>query len=108
MTDLGHGQVWWADMPDDKFRPVVVLTRRSIAPRLGRVLVAPVTSAVRGLATEVSLGPDEGVRQGSVANLDNAQLLPVDRLIRQTGHVADSRWPEFCAAMDRVMACHLV
>lgn len=108
MTELGHAQVWWADMPDDKPRPVVVLTRRGIAPRLGRVLVAPVTTRVRGIATEVALGPHEGVREGSVANLDNAQLLPVHRFIRPTGYVADDRWPEFCAAMDRVMACRRV
>ena len=61
-------------MPDDEIRPVVVLRRSSIAPRLGRALVAPVTSAVRGIATEVMLGPSEGVRLGSVANLDNSQF----------------------------------
>ena len=103
MDGLGHGQVWWADL--DKVRPVVVLTRARIAPRLHRVLVAPVTTTVRGLATEVALGSAEGVRDGSVANLDNTQLLPIDLLLRQAGHVALSRWPEFCAAMAKVLAC---
>ncbi|MGH9005173.1 MAG: type II toxin-antitoxin system PemK/MazF family toxin, partial [Acidimicrobiia bacterium] len=59
MTGLGHGQVWWADL--DKVRPVVVLTRSRVASRLTRVLVAPITTTVRGLATEVALGPPEGV-----------------------------------------------
>jgi mRNA interferase MazF len=60
MEDLGHGQVWWADL--DKVRPVVVLTRSRVAPKLQRVLVAPITTTVRGLSTEVVLGTREGVR----------------------------------------------
>ena len=103
MTGLGHGQVWWADL--DKVRPVVVLTRQRVAAHLVRVVVAPVTTTVRGLATEVPVGSEEGVRDGSVASLDNIQLLPVDRLLRRAGRVAPERWPEFCSAMAKVMAC---
>ena len=54
---------------------------------------------------EVALGAEEGVRDGSVANLDNLQLLPVDRLLRRAGRISRARWPEFCAAMRKVMAC---
>ncbi|MGI8684818.1 MAG: type II toxin-antitoxin system PemK/MazF family toxin, partial [Acidimicrobiales bacterium] len=50
--------MWWADL--DKVRPVVVLTRQRVASRLARVLVAPITTTVRGLATEVPLGSTEG------------------------------------------------
>lgn len=103
MKSLGHGQVWWADL--DKVRPVVVLTRARIAPRLQRVLVAPITTTARGLATEVAIGVPEGVRNGSVANLDNVQLVPVSRLLRQAGHVGPDRWHEFCTAMKKLMAC---
>jgi mRNA interferase MazF len=103
MTGLGHGQVWWADL--DKVRPVVVLTRARVAGRLRRVLVAPITTTVRALTTEVPVGPSEGVRKDSVANLDNIQLVPVDGLLRQAGTIAPDRWQEFCAAMTKVMAC---
>ncbi len=103
MKGLGHAQVWWADL--DKVRPVVVLTRDRLAPRLTRVLVAPITTTVRGLSTEVDLGADEGVTEGSVANLDNVQLIPVTSLLRRAGRVDDHRWLEFCAAMRAVMAC---
>ena len=103
MTALGHAQVWWADL--DKVRPVVVMTRARVAGRLKRVLVAPITTTVRGLATEVPIGAPEGVRDGSVASLDNIQLVPVDCLLRQAGRVADNRWPEFCSAMEKVMDC---
>ena len=107
MNNLGHGQVWWADLGADldKVRPVVVITRARVAPLLHRILVAPITTTVRGIATEVALSETDGVQPGSVANLDNVQLIPVDRLLRQAGQVPPGRWPEFCAAMAAVMAC---
>jgi mRNA interferase MazF len=95
--------VWWADL--DKVRPVVVLTRGRVASRLTRVLVAPVTTTVREIATEVPLGATEGVADGSVANLDNAQLVPVDRLVQRAGAVDRRRWEEFCRAMGAVLGC---
>jgi mRNA interferase MazF len=95
--------VWWADL--EKVRPVVILTRARVAARLTRVLVAPVTSTVRGIPTEVPLGAAEGVEPGSVANLDNAHLLAVDRLLAVAGAVTAARWTEFCAAMHKVMHC---
>lgn len=101
--DVGHGDVWWADL--DKVRPVVLLTRRRVAPLLTRVLVAPVTTTVRGIATEVALGSPEGLSPGCVASLDNVQLIPVSALLRRAGTVAPHRWPEFCRAMAAVMAC---
>lgn len=102
-ADLGHGDVWWADL--DKIRPVVVLTRRRVAPRLTRILVAPVTSTVRGLSTEVALGAAEGLRPDCVASLDNIQLIPVRILLKRAGRVAPQRWPEFCQAVAAVIAC---
>ncbi|MDQ6910492.1 MAG: type II toxin-antitoxin system PemK/MazF family toxin [Actinomycetota bacterium] len=100
---LGHGQIWWADL--DKVRPVVVLTRGRIAPRLSRVLVAPITTTARGLTTEVALGRAEGVRDACVDNLDNIQLVPAKLLLRRAGRVPPERWAEFCLAMQKVMAC---
>ena len=105
MNGLAHGQVWWADLPDEQIRPVVVLTRAAVAPLLRRVVVAPVTSTVRGIATEVPLGAAEGVRDGSVASLDNIQLLAVDRLLGRAGELTPARWPEVCAAVARTIAC---
>jgi mRNA interferase MazF len=100
---LGHGQIWWADV--DKVRPVLVLTRARVADKLTRVLVAPITTTVRDIATEVPLGPGEGVVDGSVANLDNAQLLGVDRLLRPAGKLPAERWDECCRAMAAVLGC---
>lgn len=103
MKGIGHAQVWWADL--DKVRPVLILTRQRVAPLLHRVLVAPITTTVRGLATEVAMGVAEGLQHDCAANLDNVQLIPVERLLCQAGTVDPARWPEFCRAMTKVMAC---
>ena len=105
MNALGHGQIWWADVPDEKVRPVLVLTRSNVAPRLHHVLVAPITSTVRGLATEVVLHASEGVAEGCVASFDNARQLLATDLIRQAGAIGPARWPEVCRAMAAVLAC---
>ena len=105
MNDLGHGQIWWADLDDEKIRPVLVLTRSWIAPKLRRVLAAPITSTIRGIPTELRIGKSEGLTQVCVANFDNVQLLEVDRLLELIGTVARNRWPEACAAMHHTMAC---
>ena len=103
-AQFGHGQTGWADL-DDKVRPVVVITRAHVADRLHNLLVAPVTSTICAIPTEVSRGPLNGVRRGSVPNLDNIQLIAPDRLLERVGSVAVGDWPKFCEAMQRVMGC---
>jgi mRNA interferase MazF len=103
MRGLGNGQVWWADL--DKVRPVLVLTRSTVADQLHRVLVAPITTTVRDIPVEVALGSAEGLVDGSVANLDNVQLVPVDRLLQRAGTLHPVRWPEVCAAMGHTIGC---
>ncbi len=78
-----RGEVWLADL--DKPRPVIVLTRDPMGLLLTSVIVAPVTSTVRGVSTEVPVGPADGIRRPSVANLDNVQLIDRDRLRRRIG-----------------------
>jgi mRNA interferase MazF len=67
-------------VPGDKLRPVLVLTREPFIARLHAVLVAPVTSTVRGIPTEVELGPDEGLPQACAVNFDNLFTLRRDHL----------------------------
>ena len=102
---MANGEVWWADVPNDNIRPVVVLTRSRVANRLHAVVVAPITSTARGLATEVAMGSAEGVREGSVANLDNTMLLHQSAFGRKCGQVDAAKWPEFCRAIHKMMGC---
>ena len=60
----------------DKTRPVLVLTRELVRPHLSRVTVAPITSTIRGLSTELPVGPDNGVDHPSVVSCDNVVTVP--------------------------------
>src|SRR5262245_57635929 len=67
-----QGEIWWAEAMD-KRRPVLVVTRSEAVRVLTWVLVAPVTRTVRGIPTEISLGPEQGLPEECVASFDNLQ-----------------------------------
>ena len=69
----------------DKTRPVLVLTRGLVRPHLRRVTVAPITSRIRGLTTEVSVGTANGLDHDSVISLDNIATIAVADLGRPIG-----------------------
>ena len=98
-----RGEVWLAHL--DRVRPVVVLTRDPLGGILRAVIGAPVTSTVRGLSTEVALGPDDGLRVESVANLDNLQLVARSRLVRRVGRARPSTMRSICRALAVAVGC---
>lgn len=71
----------------DKLRPVLVLTRELVRPHLTRVTVAPITSTIRGLSTEVPVGPTNGLDHDSVISCDNIVTVPATALGRQLGYL---------------------
>lgn len=71
----------------DKTRPVLVLTRELVRPHLSRVTVAPITSRVRGLSTEVPVGTANGLDHPSVVSCDNVVTVPTSALGRQIGRL---------------------
>ena len=98
-----RGEVWLAEL--DKVRPVIVLTRDPLGRLLHSVIVAPVTSTIRGLSTEVPIGHNDGVRHPSVANLDNVQLLSLDRFRRRVGRAQPATVTALCAALSVAVDC---
>lgn len=98
-----RGELWLAEL--DKRRPVVVLTRDPLGRHLHSVIVGPVTSTVRGLSTEVAVGPDDGARVPSVVNLDNVQLLDRQRLVRRVGRVRPDTLRRICDAVAVAIGC---
>ena len=79
---MRRGEVrWYTFKAPDKRRPVVILTRDSAISFLTGILVAPITSTVRDIPSEVSLTPDEdGVLSPSAVNLDNIQTVDKRKL----------------------------
>ena len=100
-----RGEVWFADVPGDKRRPVVVLTRNSVLPRLTTILVAPVTTRVREIPTEVLLGPPHGLARQCVANFDNILPLPKDKLVQRVGRLDAPDLRRVCAAARFAIQC---
>lgn len=83
----------------DKARPVLVLTRELVRPHLTRVTVAPITSTVRGLSTEISVGTANGLEQDSVVSCDNIVTVPKDTIGRQVGYLLLSQEAELSEAV---------
>ena len=100
---MRRGDVWLARL--DKIRPLVVLTRDPLASILNAVIAAPITSTVRNLSTEVAVGPDDGVRVRSVANLDHVQLVSRSRLVRRVGRVKPTTMRAICEALATAVDC---
>jgi mRNA interferase MazF len=69
----------------DKRRPVIILTRELVRPHIARVTVAPITTTVRGLSTEVRVGVANGLDADGVISCDNIVTVPTSALGPQIG-----------------------
>ena len=98
-----QGEIWLAEAPD-KRRPVLVVTRSEVVPVLKSVVVAPITSSVRGIPTEVPLNREDGLSGHCAASFDNLQTLPKAFLTKRIGSVAAGR-TEICRALAALADC---
>ncbi|MFV2021124.1 type II toxin-antitoxin system PemK/MazF family toxin [Micromonospora sp. LOL_023] len=83
----------------DKARPVLILTREAVRPYLTRVTVAPITSTIRGLSTEVPVGPANGLDHDSVVSCDNVVTIPKSTLGRHLGYLLPHQEPALAEAI---------
>lgn len=102
---MHRGEIWWADVPGDKRRPVLILTRERFISRLTAVLVVPITTTVRGIPTEVSLGVPDGLPRDCAANFDNTFTLAVSRFGERITALSSVRLDEVCAAYRFAAGC---
>jgi mRNA interferase MazF len=102
-----RGELWWCELAEVGRRPVVVLSRDAAIPRLRRVLVAPCTTTIRALPSEVVLEPgDDPIPRRSAVNLDSVESVSVGVLVERLGRLADSRLREICRALEVAVDCH--
>jgi mRNA interferase MazF len=103
-----RGEVWWCELPQVSGRPVVILSRDAAIPRLRRALIAPCTTTIRGLASEVLLEPgDDPIPLQSAVNLDSVESVSVGTLTERLGRLGDSRMQEVCAALAVAVDCNM-
>ncbi len=98
--------MWWCELEQIGRRPVVVLSRDAAITRLGRALIAPCTTTIRGLPSEVLLEPDEDpVPLRSAVNLDSVESVPTAVLVQRLGRLSGIRMRQVCAALAVAVDC---
>lgn len=103
---LSHGDVRLCTLAKpDKTRPVVVLTRSSALGYLDRVTVAPISSTIRDVPSEVRLGEDDGMKAPCVVNLHHVMTVPKRALGRWITTLTPTRMDEICAAVGFALGC---
>ena len=101
-----RGELWWCELEAVGRRPVVVLSRDAAIPRLGRALVAPCTTTLRALPSEVVLEPGEDpIPRRCAVNLDSVESVSLGVLVERLGRLADARMREICAALAVAVDC---
>jgi len=101
-----RGEVWWCGLPEVGRRPVVVLSRDAVIPRHRRTLIAPCTTTIRGLVSEVVLDPAvDPVPRLSTVNLDSVESVSVGVLVDRLGRLSDERMRQVCAALSVAVDC---
>lgn len=91
--------------PPDKRRPVVVLTRYSAIGYLSTATVAPITSAIRGVPSEVLLDEDDGMKSRCAVNLHNAVTVSQRNLGKRVAQLSARRMSEICSALSFALGC---
>lgn len=106
MSLPARGEVWWCEHPEIGRRPVIVLSRDAAIDRRRLTIIAPCTTTVRGLDSEVQLrtGQDP-VPQDSVVNLDSVEQVSVGLLVDRLGRLSDDRMRSVCAALTVAVDC---
>jgi mRNA interferase MazF len=94
-----------AGKTNDKKRPALVLTRNSAIAYLSTVTVAPVTSTIRGVPSEVVLNEEDGMKSPCAVNLHNAVTVSQQRLGKRMAQLSSARMNEVCAALRFSLGC---
>ena len=101
-----RGSIWnYRFKAPDRRRPVVILSRDDVVDLLHTVMVAPITSTIRGAPSEVLVGPDEGLKHPSAVNLDHVQTVERARLVGYRGSVGPVKMREVCRALAIATGC---
>ncbi len=102
---MNRGEVWWAELPEHGRRPVLVLTRQAAIPVLSRVVVVPATRTIRGIPTEVALGPDDGLAEPCALTFDNVVTVAMSALVEPICALGPEKLAAACQAWRDVADC---
>lgn len=101
-----RGEVWWCELPEIGGRPVIILSRDTAIPALRRALIAPCTTTIRGLESEVALEPsDDPIPLPSAVNLDSVESVAISMLTQRIGTLSGVRMQQICKALAVAVDC---
>ena len=108
-TEIARGDVrFYRFAPPDKTRPVLVLSRNSAINYLNTVTVAPITSPIRGVPSEVLLNELDGMKAPCAVNLHNVTTIPQKHAGKRVSRLGRRRMGEICAATRFSLGCDIV
>jgi mRNA interferase MazF len=93
------------ETPNEKRRPVLIVSRDDVIPALNNLVVAPVTSTIRQIPTCIPVGPDEGIDHDSVATFDNLAAVPKSVLTLRLGTLGAGGHLRICRALGAMADC---
>lgn len=102
---MNRGEIWWLEHPQRGRHPAVILTRQAAIPVLQQVAVATATTRIRGIATEVQLGLEDGMPRECVLTLDNVGTVRKALLTEKITRLGPTKLAEVCRALNVAMGC---
>ncbi|MBT3326203.1 MAG: type II toxin-antitoxin system PemK/MazF family toxin [Gemmatimonadales bacterium] len=102
---ISQGDVWLLETPNDKRRPVLIVTRDEAINVLNNLVVAPFTTTIRSIPTCVPIGPGHGIDRESVASFDNIAIVPKALLTSHLGSLGPSGHRQICTAIAALADC---
>lgn len=102
---VAQAELWLMETPNEKRRPVLVVSRDEVIPVINNVVVAPVTTTLRSIKTCIPLGTAEGLDRESVASFDNLAAVPKAVLTQRLGRLGVGGREQICAALGALADC---
>ncbi len=102
---MRRGEIWWHEPPEAKRRPVLILTRDEAIGQLNKLVTAPATGTIRSIASEVQVGPEDGMPHESAISLDNTTLVRKALLTERITTLGPDKMTKVCRALDYATSC---
>lgn len=102
---VAQAELWLMETPNQKRRPVLVVSRNEAIPVLNNVVVAPLTRTLRDIPTCIPVGSDDGIDHDSVATFDNLAAVPKSVLTTRLGQLDSGGRRLICNALDALANC---
>ena len=105
MVAPSRGAIFWLEMEREGRHPACVLTRDEAIPRLEKIVVASVSSRIRGLPSEARLGREDGMPRECAVSLDNVRTVPKGLLTEPITKLSPQRMDDVCRALSLATSC---